>query len=268
MEKYMFYTLLNEKDKQLPIYLVSAGIFPGQTKIVRPGGGICHQIFIVSAGCGTYICDGKSYTLEAGTCFFVPKGMEHEYYGTDETFTTRWVAFDGKNITNLLDTLGLNEVCVFEGGLQSTFDFAQEALLEQTRQNADNTVLSAHTYSALIAFAKLRNSIAGNSNTLERARTFMRTHCTEPLSLEEISATVQMSKYNFCRAFKKCYDISPFTFLLQLRIQRAKLLLTDRHDLSIAQIGEAVGFRDTGYFIKCFKKLEYITPLEFRKTRI
>ena len=32
MEKYMFYTLLNEKDKQLPIYLVSAGIFPGQSK--------------------------------------------------------------------------------------------------------------------------------------------------------------------------------------------------------------------------------------------
>ena len=219
MKKYMFYTLLNEKDKRLPIYLVSAGKFPGQSKIVRPNGYPYHQIFIVSSGYGTYTCDGKSYTLEPGSCFFVPKGVKHEYHGTDEGFTTRWVAFDGENITKLLDAIGLPEACVFADGLQSSFDYAQEKILEHAKQNADNTILSASTYSALIAFAKLRDNIASGVNNLERARAFMRTHCTEPLSLEEISATVQMSKYNFCRAFKKCYDISPFTFLLQLRIQ-------------------------------------------------
>ena len=42
----------------------------------------------------------------------------------------------------------------------------------------------------------------------------------------------------------------------------------DVHGLTVAQIAQVMGFGDAGYFIKCFKKLEHITPLEFLKTRI
>lgn len=268
MEKYMFYTMLSEKDRQLPIYLISVGNFPGQDEVIRPNGMPYHQIFVVAAGRGTYTCAGKTYPLEPGSCFFVPKDTVHEYRGTDNNFTTRWVAFDGENILKILAALDLTEGCAFGGGLQSPFDYAQQQLIEQTKQNADNTVLSAHTYSALIAFAQMRSLTANGGDALERAREFMRTHCAEPLSLDEIAAEVHMSKYNFCRAFKKSFGVTPFDYLLQLRVRSAKLLLAARRDLSVSQIAEKTGFRDAGYFIKCFKKLEHVTPLEFRKTRI
>lgn len=267
MEKYMFYTLLNEKDKQLPIYLISAGNFPGQDEVIRPHGMPFHQIFIVTAGSGSYTCAGKTYALTPGSCYFVPKDTVHHYYGADEAFTTRWVAFDGENITQVLDALGLNEGYCFEGGLKSAFYYAQAALLEQAKQTADNTALSAYAYSALVAFARQRSLAAQGSNALERAREYMSAHCTEALTLDEIAAEVHMSKYNFCRAFKKQYAATPFEYLLQLRVLAAKQLLASRRDLSVAEIALKVGFSDAGYFIKCFKKLEHITPLEFRKTR-
>ena len=268
MRKDMFYTLSSEKDKSLPIYLVSVGCFPGQNEVLRPSGMPYHQIFVVAAGYGTYTCAGKSYPLEPGSCFYVPKGTAHHYYGTDEAFTTRWVAFDGENIAQVLAALGLDEGCCFDGGLKSDFYYAQAALLEQAKQNADNTVLSAHAYSALVAFVQQRSLAAQGSNALEHAREYMSAHCAEALTLDDIAAEVHMSKYNFCRAFKKQYGVTPFEYLLQLRVLAAKQLLASRRDLSVAQIAIKVGFSDAGYFIKCFKKLEHITPLEFRKTRI
>lgn len=268
MRKDMFYTLSSEKDKSLPIYLVSVGRFPGQNEVLRPVGMPFHQIFVVTAGRGTYTCAGKTYSLLPGSCFYVPKGTAHHYYGTDEAFTTRWVAFDGENIAQVLAALGLDEGCCFDGGLKSDFYYAQAALLEQAKQNADNTVLSAYAYSALVAFVQQRSLAAQGSNALEHAREYMSTHCAEALTLDDIAAEVHMSKYNFCRAFKKQYGVTPFEYLLQLRVLAAKQLLASRRDLSVAQIAIKVGFSDAGYFIKCFKKLERITPLEFRKTRI
>lgn len=269
MGKYMFYTLLSEKDKQLPLYLVSTGLFPGQDEILRPNGMPYHQIFVVAEGCGTYTCAGKTYALVPGSCFYVPKDIAHHYYGTDEAFTTRWVAFDGENITGALRALGLHEACCFGGGLQSEFDYAQAALLEQTRQGADNATLSAHAYGALIAFSgQYTLALQGGNTALERARAFMRTHYTTALVLDEIADKAHMSKYNFCRAFKKHYGITPFEYLMQLRVHAAKQLLAEQRNLSVAQIAAKVGFNDVGYFIKCFKKLEHATPLEFRKTRI
>lgn len=268
MEYYTYYTLLTERDKRLPIYLVSTGNFPGQDEVIRPVGMPFHQIFVVAAGRGTYTCAGKTYPLEPGSCYFVPKDTVHEYRGTDETFTTRWVAFDGENISEILDALGLREGCSFGGGLQSAFYYAQQAAMEQTKQNADNALLSALTYSALVSFAQQFTLAANGNSALERAREYMSAHCAEALTLDEIAAEVHMSKYNFCRAFKKQYAATPFEYLLQLRVLAAKQLLASRRDLSVAQIAVKVGFSDAGYFIKCFKKLEHITPLEFRKTRI
>ncbi len=269
MDKAMFYTLLTEKDKKLPVYLVSVGHYPGQDTVIRPNGMPFHQLFVVTHGKGVYTCAGKTYALAPGTCFFVPKDTVHEYYGTDRTFTTRWVAFDGENALSLLEALGLGEGCAFGGGLQSAFYYAQQQTMEQARQNADNAVLSAHTYNALVSFAQLHTlALKGSDTALEGARDFMRAHYADALTLDEIAAQVHMSKYNFCRAFKRSHGFSPFTYLLQLRVHGAKQLLASRRDLSVAQIAEKTGFGDAGYFIKCFKKIEHITPLEFRKTRI
>lgn len=66
-----------------------------------------------------------------------------------------------------------------------------------------------------------------------------------------------------CQIFKKYAGISIVTYVHQLRIQRAKYLLLSS-DKSIHDISQEVGFRDPYYFSKIYKRLEGMTPSQYR----
>ena len=67
------------------------------------------------------------------------------------------------------------------------------------------------------------------------------------------------------RVSKREYGASPIDYLMKRRITEAKALLTST-DFSLTQIAEQIGFRSLAYFSKCFRKVEDISPNEYRKT--
>ena len=70
---------------------------------------------------------------------------------------------------------------------------------------------------------------------------------------------------NLSHSFKREYGASPIDYLMKRRITEAKALLTST-DFSLTQIAEQIGFRSLAYFSKCFRKVEDISPNEYRKT--
>ena len=72
-----------------------------------------------------------------------------------------------------------------------------------------------------------------------------------------------MSPYYFSRLFKRCLQQSPHEYILTLRLDKAKYLLTSTNQ-TIAEISQEVGFlSDTG-FINAFKNRVGISPGKFR----
>jgi AraC-like DNA-binding protein len=72
-------------------------------------------------------------------------------------------------------------------------------------------------------------------------------------------------KYEYlCHIFKKYSGLSIFTYIHQLRIQRAQYLLINS-ELAVNQISESVGFADPYYFSRLFKRFVHCSPSEFRK---
>lgn len=72
-------------------------------------------------------------------------------------------------------------------------------------------------------------------------------------------------KYEYlCQIFKKYSGLSIFTYIHQLRIQRAQYLLLNSNR-SIQDISEAVGFADPYYFSRLFKRFVRCSPSEFRQ---
>ena len=84
------------------------------------------------------------------------------------------------------------------------------------------------------------------------------------ISLGDIARFVFLSPSYFTRAFKEETGMSPISYLLKIRIERAKELLIDT-GLKISDIALSVGFSNQQRFNEMFKKYAKLTPLQYRK---
>ena len=85
----------------------------------------------------------------------------------------------------------------------------------------------------------------------------------DDISLDQMAAMANMSKYHFVRLFNREVGLSPVRYLKFVRIQRAKELLK-RTDLSVFSAAIKVGFHDISNFNKNFKSFEGCTPRQYR----
>lgn len=92
-------------------------------------------------------------------------------------------------------------------------------------------------------------------------------HLDAPLSLDGVAQLAGMSRFHFCRQFRKATGHSFHAFLLRKRIVRAKELLRDG-TRPIEDVSVAVGFRDASHFDRVFRKIAYILPSEFRRRTV
>lgn len=88
-----------------------------------------------------------------------------------------------------------------------------------------------------------------------------------PHSLTELETQLGISRYRLCRDFSRHIGTSPLQYLNQTRIHTARYLLRST-DLTIREVGAAVGIENTTHFINLFKKNAGITPLQFRQNSI
>lgn len=87
----------------------------------------------------------------------------------------------------------------------------------------------------------------------------------QPINLNQVAETANMTPHAFCRYFKQRTNKTYFNFLLEIRIGNASKLLSKNTDLSIAEISEASGFNNLTNFNRRFKAMHGITPSIFRK---
>ena len=81
--------------------------------------------------------------------------------------------------------------------------------------------------------------------------------------LEELLKIAHMSRSNLMRVFRKATGQTPIEYLVRLRIQRAMEMLRNS-DLSITEIALEVGFNDSNYFTRQFRRALGLSPRQFR----
>jgi AraC family transcriptional regulator len=99
---------------------------------------------------------------------------------------------------------------------------------------------------------------------LQQAIAYMHDHLSENLSLVEIAGELNMSQYYFSRLFKQSMGISPYQYVMRLRIERAEYLLRTT-SLAIAVIAQQVGFSNQNQLTIQFRKFTGTTPSNYRK---
>ena len=93
--------------------------------------------------------------------------------------------------------------------------------------------------------------------------TYLEENYTQRITLEEITQRVGFSKYYGGRLFKQYMGTTIIDYLIQIRISKAKELLS-QGEHSIKQISFMVGYRDPNYFTWSFKKATGLSPAKYQ----
>lgn len=101
--------------------------------------------------------------------------------------------------------------------------------------------------------------------SIMRALQYIQQHFAEDISLPRLAEEANLSKFHFCRFFKKHMGMSPSKFVAVLRVERSKELLRQK-DFSVSMVATLVGFNDLGNFERHFKKVTGATPSSYQES--
>ena len=99
---------------------------------------------------------------------------------------------------------------------------------------------------------------------LVSVKNYMDEHYVEKITLDDLEAQFFINKYYLLKIFKETYGVTISSYLISRRITRAKQLLRFTQ-MTIDEVGCAVGMDGAGYFSRMFKKSEGISPKKYRK---
>ncbi|MEI5582371.1 MULTISPECIES: helix-turn-helix transcriptional regulator [unclassified Agromyces] len=100
---------------------------------------------------------------------------------------------------------------------------------------------------------------------LRRVRDRMDRDYAQPLDVDALARSVNMSAGHLSREFRRAYGESPYSYLMTRRIERAMALLR-RGDLSVTDVCFAVGCSSLGTFSTRFTELVGVSPSSYRRT--
>lgn len=92
---------------------------------------------------------------------------------------------------------------------------------------------------------------------------YIRSHYTEDLTLEAAAESMGMSPFYFSRQIKAATGKTFLEYLTAYRIEKAKKRLLST-ELSVSEVGRSVGYPDSNYFTKVFKRATGCTPSVYR----
>lgn len=102
------------------------------------------------------------------------------------------------------------------------------------------------------------------SQEVSSAINYVNLNYATAISLDRISEMIHLSKYHFCRIFKKDTGITFFEYLNKVRLAHAHRLLI-QSDMTINEIAVKTGFGSAAYFSRVFKKAHGISPKTARQ---
>lgn len=263
------YPILND-EVHLPFFVTGIGSIDTEWHVKRDEGYIYNQIIYCVRGQGKLILDGEEYVIEAGQGYYLPKGVPHEYYATQDIWENHWISFDGFAIDELMKTIQFEKARVFSISNLSAIEaeFKKILSVSKTTYFYNGYQCSSMLYNFLLEIHRYVNlqSSANESYKalqLQPIIDFIEENFKREIELKELAEVVELSPQYVCRLFKECFNLRPFEYIARRRIQEAKALLIDTCD-TVNEISVKAGFKDCSYFCAVFKRHEMVSPVEFR----
>ncbi|MBQ2967888.1 MAG: AraC family transcriptional regulator [Clostridia bacterium] len=207
----------------------------------------------------------KRIQLHAHDLFVMFPG-ERVHYKALTDWSIRWIGIYGEAVESLLSKCGItrkNPICRVD-----RFTELSE-LLYSLLKLSDDPYEASHFKRQSLLYDFLALLMHGaNKNTVnapvEAAKHIIKFNYNTDLTLTKLADRLNLNPTYFSRLFKEKTGMSPKQYILKIRMDRAKELLSHTQ-YTVKEISNSIGFPDSLYFSRLFKKYENLSPLAYRK---
>lgn len=267
------FPLITESDLKLPYYIAGIGCFHDQEHVIRPHGYPYYQWIQCHNGKGELLTDGAAYSVSEGQGILLFPNKSHEYYAISESWEVDWIIFGGLHIGDFFkQTADINRSGVYYvskpeiilAKIRKAFE------IEMTDLPMKSLECSRIAYDILLDIMKFSSLKCDSSptqlyNRLKPVFDFIDRNYYRDLSLTELSNIAGVTPQHFCIMFKKATNLRVFEYINLVRIKKSKEYILQYKNMQIKEIAALSGYTDVSYFCSQFKKIEKMSPTDFKK---
>lgn len=273
MEKYVVPSLLSD------LYLSYYG-----SQICPPGHRYGpavrdHYLYVyILKGRGVYRVKDREYPMREGQSFILfPNELTLYEADEREPWHYVWIGFGGKSAHPLLERSDIHvDRPVLTLGRPERMQELFERLLQYEPLNgpADELFMTGVLCAILAEISgecdepPSRGQRDGHPSRVyvAQALNFMNQHYDKNIQVREVARYVGLERTYFSKLFKSGTGLSPYEYIMDLRLAEGKRLLRDT-GMPVEHIALRIGFKDTFHFSSFFKNKAGCSPLQYRKSR-
>ena len=228
--------------------------------------------FIVLSGEGELSYEGQTYQLHAGDCVFIDCRKAYSHSTSNDLWSLQWCHFYAPSLPAVYEkykerggrpVFHPDELTPFRllltdlYNLASSSDYIRDMRINEKLGTLLTLLMEQSWHPESATISRKRMELAAVKEHLDE-------HFTEKVMLDELAEKFFINKFYLSKIFKETYGTTVNNYLISKRITRAKQLLRFT-DMTVDEVGVAVGMGDANYFSRMFRKVEGSSPREYRK---
>lgn len=262
-------------DKSKPIVVTAAGYYRVHTSSVietkRPNGRKDYQLIYVASGKLHLHIVGEEKIIAKGNMILFRPGEKQLYYlYSVEKPEIYWVHFTGNNIEEMLERNNMqSNKNLFFAGTSPDYPWMYRQMIRelQLRRTNYEEILNIHLQQLFLIinrYLKEENDVGSKIlDEIEKSIRYFNEFYNKDIQIEKYARDHFMTPCWFIQNFKRVTKNTPKQYIVSLRITSAMNLL-DNTKYNVYEIANAVGYDNTQYFCRLFKKYTGMTPLEYQ----
>ena len=228
--------------------------------------------FVVLSGTGELKYEGEEYELTAGDGVFIDCRKAYSHSTSDNLWSLQWCHFyapslpavyekykerGGRPVFHPADIASFVSILTELYNLASASDYIRNMRINEKLGVLLTLLMEQSWHPESVTISRKRLELA-------TVKAYLDEHYTKKIALDDLEERFFINKFYLSKIFKETYGTTINNYLISKRITRAKQLLRFT-DLTVDEIGAAVGMADANYFSRMFRKVEGSSPREYRK---
>ena len=214
----------------------------------------------------------KETVIKPGDMFLLFPGEWHTYHPLREAgWKQYWIGFKGKNIDERVKAGFLSpEKPIYHVGfsvdIQMLYEEAYKTAIKEAPYSQQTLAGIVNHLIGLMYSLERTNELSKNTQHMDivsKAQMLIRDSLEKQLSIQDIAEQLGVSYSNLRKIFKEYTGMAPALYQHDLKLQRAKELLSTTND-SIKEIAYRLNFESPDYFSSKFKTKTGMKPSDFR----